>query len=325
VGNRYGSFYQKENSMLYPDSVTLQEFRKALDIRIPKHVFIEKFVKHDYDNYVNAISKIYTEYFDKNEVAEDKILGIKQKIRKDFDQSYHFAQPQHKYIFNFLELIHKLNTNNAIISFDNFDDIRTNLISQWAGFMFEALDKNSRISASKLLPLEEKIDKIDKHLQELLTTKKTQTENGKITFDISKFSSDINFQKFEELKSKINNIISDLIRPPNYSNKFRGIFYDNLSTEWAKKWATSLPSLLKKYKWSPTIEFRDLFGGHGVNVGWFVPWKDIPYIQVFEFNEIYKNLSKDEQEGLLNTIIKKFEPLIQIKDESTSNSDDIPF
>jgi len=61
VGNQYGSIYYRETSTKQsPDSVTLQEFKKALEVQIPKHIFIDKFVKHDYDNYSRARAEKYT-------------------------------------------------------------------------------------------------------------------------------------------------------------------------------------------------------------------------------------------------------------------------
>jgi hypothetical protein len=74
VGNKYGSLYHKETiSKSYPDSITLQEFKKALEIQVPKHIFIDTFVKHDYDNYVRALEQNYTDYFEKNDVKENEI------------------------------------------------------------------------------------------------------------------------------------------------------------------------------------------------------------------------------------------------------------
>lgn len=67
IGNSYGSLYHSQAiGQNYPDSITLQEFRKALEIRIPKFILVNRFVQHDYENYLRSLDEKYSDYFLKN-------------------------------------------------------------------------------------------------------------------------------------------------------------------------------------------------------------------------------------------------------------------
>jgi len=138
VGNNYGSIYYKnEIGKEIPDSVILKEFEKSLSGKIPKFIFIEKFVDHDYIIYKKALEKELKEYFKKNDIkdqnkVEKKVIGIRTK----FDSSYYFAQEQYKFIFYFLDIIYNLRINNARFIYENFEDIKAQLKKQWAGYIY---------------------------------------------------------------------------------------------------------------------------------------------------------------------------------------------
>src|SRR5688572_3927440 len=61
IGNSYGSLYYEIMEAEIPDSVTLQEFRKALDTNKPKHIFINQYVNHDYQNFRRTFEKKLSE------------------------------------------------------------------------------------------------------------------------------------------------------------------------------------------------------------------------------------------------------------------------
>ena len=64
IGNNYGSLYfENQENRDIPDSVTLQEFRKALETKVYKHIFINKFVNYDYQNYKSALEKKLFKWF----------------------------------------------------------------------------------------------------------------------------------------------------------------------------------------------------------------------------------------------------------------------
>lgn len=100
IGNNYGSIYHNNtdpNSL--PDSVTLKEFKKALETNIYKHIFINRFVNYDYQNYVRTLEKEIFDYLSRNDVADSKIDEVRQKIKMDFDNKYYFNHESYKYIF----------------------------------------------------------------------------------------------------------------------------------------------------------------------------------------------------------------------------------
>lgn len=329
AGNQYGSIYYKEGSTKkFPDSVTLQEFKKALQVQIPKHIFIDKFVKHDYDNYSRTRAKKYSSHFEKQEVKENQIETVRQKLRNEFDAKYPFAQHQYKYVFYFLDIIHDLPTGNAIITFEKFEDIKESLKKQWAGLMYEALEKSTTFAASDLITFDKKIDKIENYLNELLSTKQSKSSGGKIIFDVSKLTTDIEFENLERLKEKIDDTIRGLLIHDGLYK--RGEFYKKPTLKWVKQWVESLPSILKKYKWSKTILFMDVFLRNNMPVGWYSKYDEIPYRCVFELNQIYETLDDEGKKALLNTIMKEISNLVTKPPEPDKplkppEPDDIPF
>jgi len=323
VGNQYGSVYYKERANApYPDSVTIQEFRKALETQIPKHIFIDKFVKHDYDNYTHARDDVFTKHFQTHEVEAKNIESVKQQLRQDFDGRYPFPQTQYKYIFYFLDLIHELETNNAIIPFETFDDIRNALLTQWAGLMYEALERRTKVPASSIVFLESKIEKIESYMEKLLATKEPQKGSSTISFDLSKFTSSIEIDQLEALKEKIDNLVTAIFYDGNEMTGFnlRGGFHSKPTLDWSKKWVFKLPGLLKKYKWSRTIKFTVLFAGTGLF--FYKLYEHIPYRTIFEFNQLYENMGAEEKDALLTTLIEKAEVH---NPSQPPPSDDIPF
>lgn len=134
IGNNYGSFYHQEKMEIkIPDSVTLREFRKSIETKIPKHIFINKYVDYDYKNYKRALERKILEHFQKNDVPDDKTDEIKAEIKKDFDNTFIFPFESYKYVFYFLEIVYDQKENNAINSFETFLDIKDSLRKQWAG------------------------------------------------------------------------------------------------------------------------------------------------------------------------------------------------
>ncbi len=84
IGNNYGSFYhQDKQENKIPDSVTLKEFRKALEVKVYKHVFINKYVDYDYKNYKRALDRVTLKYFQDNNVADDNVENVRAEIKKN--------------------------------------------------------------------------------------------------------------------------------------------------------------------------------------------------------------------------------------------------
>ncbi len=112
IGGRYGSL-STQNQSAYDDfvsSITLKEYLNAKEIHLPVYVFVDKKVESEYRTYLS------------NKDAEIK-----------------YAYVDNVCVYKFIE---KIYTNNEFVyTFDNFDDIRKQLIEQWAGLMFLHLRK----------------------------------------------------------------------------------------------------------------------------------------------------------------------------------------
>jgi len=325
VGNQYGSIYYKERSNApYPDSVTIQEFRKALETQIPKHIFIDKFVKHDYDNYTRARDEAFTKHFQAHVVEAKNIESVKQQVRQDFDGRYLFPQTQYKYIFYFLDLIHELEANNAIFPFETFDDIRNALLTQWAGLMYESLERRTKIPASSIASLEAKVEKIESYMGKLLETKESQKGTYKISFDLTKFTSSIEIDQLEKLKSKIDDLVTEILYDrDNLKVVMRGFFHSKPTIEQARKLVSTLPNLLKEYKWSRTLKFAEVF--KNMPLSFYEKYQHIPYRSLFEFEQLYQNMDTEGKNALLNTLIDRAEVRKPSPPTPPSQEDDIPF
>jgi len=187
VGNNYGSLYHRHSDgTTLPDSVTLQEFRKAIEIGIPKYIFINRFVQHDFENYRRASAKHVQKYFAANKVQDDQIQSVKGNLKQEFDSTYPFPQDAYRYIFYFLEIIHGLDLNNAVFPFESFEDVRDTLRKQWAGFVHDALTKERTVAMEQVEALALKLDKIEYQMRLIADIKGTTPGDNKVTIDITK-------------------------------------------------------------------------------------------------------------------------------------------
>ena len=309
VGNNYGSFYhQDKQDNKIPDSVTLREFRKALEVKVYKHIFINRYVDYDYKNYRRALDKIIFKHFQENAVPDIEVEIIRTQIKKDFDKTYPFPYDSYKYVFYFLEIINELKENNAISPFESFADIKDTLRKQWAGFMYESLTKKDKLANLLIQPLESKIDRIEKSLNKLIDNKDTTQEN-KLTFDLSNLTRDNNLEKLEALKDKINELLYDI---SNYTYRSlreeqevqRVYFSKKFTTDSTRKWLDSLKALTQSFKWSKEIPveyiFKDFFLCKFSSYS-----SEIPYKTLFELYSIYSSLEDDDKTGFIRTVCEE--------------------
>lgn len=107
IGGRYGSISTQNHSAYdeFASSITLKEYINAKEDHIPIYIFVDKKVESEYKTYLS-----------------NKELEIK------------YAYVDNVNVYKFLEKIY--NNNDFIYTFDNFDDIRKQLVEQWAGLMF---------------------------------------------------------------------------------------------------------------------------------------------------------------------------------------------
>lgn len=307
VGNNYGSFYhQDKNDDKIPDSVTLREFKKALEVKVYKHIFINKYVDYDYKNYKRALDKVILKHFQENDILDNEVESVKNTLKMNFDVNYHFPYESYKYVFYFLDIIHELKENNAISPFESFADIKDHLRKQWAGFMYESLSRKDKVITNIIQPLEVKIDRLEKSLNKLIDSK-TETADNKLTFDISSLTRETNLENLEEIQNKINNLLYDIrwfdfwtedgdnvIGQRVYFNKR---FTDKITSNWLE----SLKSLTQSYKWSKQIHVENIFQGFPISK--YNKWNfDVAYKTLFELYTLYNSLETNDKEGFIKTV-----------------------
>lgn len=333
VGNNYGSIYhQDKQENKIPDSVTLKEFRKALEVRVYKHIFINKYVDYDYKNYKRALDKQTLKYFQENDVPDEDIDVVRRSIKADFDKLYHFPYESYRYVFYFLDIIHDLKENNAINVFETFADIKDTLRKQWAGFMYESLTRKDKAVNVLIQPLEQKIDKIEKSLSKLIESK-TESAGNKLTFDISTLSREINLESLEEIQDKFHQLLFDIRFNTIWNDDGEGhtsqrVYFDKLFTsEMTQAWLATLSDLVQSFKWSKEINAETVFQGFPLSKihKWY---SAIPYKTLFELHTLYKSLEATDKMQFINTVAQE---LNKNYDKPSPNPkaqesiDDLPF
>lgn len=307
VGNNYGSIYhQDKQDNKIPDSVTLREFRKALEVKVYKHIFINKFVDYDYKNYKRALDKATLKYFQENNVPDAEIETARTTIKTDFDEVYHFPYESYKYVFYFLDIIHDLKENNAINGFETFADIKETLRKQWAGFMYESLTRKDKAVNILIQPLENKIDKIEKSLSKLIESK-TESGDNKLTFDISSLVRETNLENLEAVQDKIQQLLFDIRFNTQWTDDgdehtTQRIYFDKRFTnDMTKNWLETLKDLVQGFKWSKEIHAETVFKGFPLSK--YNKWHyEIPYKVLFELYTLYNSLETNDQAVFVNTV-----------------------
>ena len=324
IGNNYGSVYHKhdDKKIKVPDSVTLQEFKTALDTGIPKYIFINKFVQYDYDNYERALSKYLHEQFSKKEIPSNEIEDTRFNFKKDFNATYPFPNDAYKYIFYFIEIIKGLELNNAIYSFESFDNIKNDLRKQWAGLLYNSLKNENTVGIEKIHNIESKIDKIENYLK---TFTQNETINNKITFNIDQLTHDINIENIHEIKNKLHTVLNDIT---TYSSNdlFEGSVSDNrfytlekFDKVSIKKFIQNSKRYLEEYKWSNTIPLEKLFG----DIKLYNHYHQIKYSIILDFITLINSIDENELENLYTTITGAFN--LNYRKTIEETQDEIPF
>jgi hydroxymethylpyrimidine pyrophosphatase-like HAD family hydrolase len=81
IGNNYGSlYYRNKSNDQKQNSVTMQEFKRSLETKLAKHIFINYLVKNDYENYRRHLEEKYKKFFSENQVDDINIETQKQNI-----------------------------------------------------------------------------------------------------------------------------------------------------------------------------------------------------------------------------------------------------
>jgi len=325
VGNNYGTIYHKEHpSTGIPDSVTLREFKKALSIDIPKHIFINRFVQYDYINFQKVLREELNKHFTEHDVEKEEIQKAVSQIRATLDASYHFPQPSYRFVFHFLDLIDELKVNNAIFPFEHFSDIRDLLRKQWAGLIYERLTTNQSVNSRFSDQILAKLENVEKILSEFLATK---TEaHGQISIDIDKILGSIANTQLSQVQEILQEIIDELLTNP--SGQQMGSIVGPVDSLHMVKWLGSLEGLLKTYKWSKSIPFEEVFRsltGHAQY--WPNRSRELSYDTLMKLFNLFKSIPSNEQTSFASTIILKLKPIILEKVEPAASAaeDDRPF
>lgn len=329
IGNNYGSFYHQEKQELkIPDSVTLREFKRALETKIPKHIFVNKYVDYDYKNYKRALDKKILNHFQKNDIPDEKTAEVKAEIKTEFDTTYHFNYESYKYVFYFLEIVYEQKENNAINTFETFIDIKDSLRKQWAGFMYESLTRKEKNVTSIIQPIETKIDKIEKSISKLIESK-TVDNGNKLSFDLAALSRENDLENLESIQNKINQILYD-IRYYEYwtddgvEHSGQRIYFDKRFTnQQAKAWLDSLKILTQSFKWSKLIHAQTVFNNFPLSK-WNKWHYEISYKTLFELYSIYNSLAEADKENLTNTVAEELNKNYE-KPPTPKIEDDLPF
>ncbi|MCG6551844.1 MAG: DUF4062 domain-containing protein [Candidatus Magnetominusculus sp. LBB02] len=326
VGNNYGSLYYKHGDKeAVPDSVTLQEFRKALEIGIPKHIFINRDVERDYLNYKRAFLKNLQTYFEDNVIEEADVEKTTTLIKKRFDTTYPFPVYAYKYVFYFLDIIHELVINNVKFPFEFFDDIKKTLRKQWAGFFYDALTKQRSIAVEKVDELGKRLDKIEQHLRTLAESSTTSQSRSNLTIDMQRFSEEINMADMEQLKERIDDILSSILYYHEEDEweirHHRFVLNETFDLHMTATWLFSLGGLIQNYKWSTYIPIEELFKGYGY---WDVQGT-VSYKTIFELFSIYEGLSENNRASFLNTVKLRLNELYVPEPDAATESDLEPF
>ena len=148
IGGRFGSKYKNTNK-----SITNKEFEGASKSKIPVFSLVERPV---YENYRTWLLNKSNENIDENEIDYSGVDSPK--------------------IFSFIEEVQSASINNALIPFDNIDDIKSYLKQQWAGMLYQYITTESQINRVDdtlitLKQMNEKIEVIAKQILESSTPK----------------------------------------------------------------------------------------------------------------------------------------------------------
>lgn len=342
IGNHYGSYYHRQKEQLTPDSVTLQELKKALETNIFKHIFINKFVDYDYKNYINALKNYISQNADSKflDLDESEYDIIINRLKAEFRVKYFYPQESYRFIFNFLDLVYSLESNNAIIPYESFDDIKNSLRKQWASFMYDSILEKNSVPSSFVDKLEKKIDKIEYQLRTLIDNQlKEQKDETKISYDLRKIITSQSLDDFEELRDKIFNLVNKiLVEVDDWDNQYhdRLTFLEKVEKDDFIRWIESLDSALLKLKWAKTISINIIFQNLATPYSTRYENEEIPTKIPTEFGVIIKDLKKSlelqEYNNLLDALLIEFNKHYREKvqdfssiNEVEQSDDSLPF
>lgn len=293
IGDRFGSFYHKDNH----ESVTMKEFQQACNINIYKHVFINKFVLHDYKNYQQLLNEEISSEIKKHpqKNTEEGVLSIKSL----FDERYSYPREQYKFIFNFIRKINEtLLTNNAVSVFETFNDIKQHLKKQWAGFIYDSITKS--YDSMNFRELVKTVSYIQDMMKSLVSNDDQKME---VTLNTESLNDTIKRGEEKSNIEKARNIL-DVILYAKTNKKWLCMSREVNDTD-VEKWLSNLFSVAKKHKNEQEVKFYDVYRGLPLISIWDSSREYVQMKLINEFIEIYKKTNEgSEARNRIMAIIK---------------------
>lgn len=253
IGNSFGSTYYKMTNSPTPSSITMEEFEKSMRNNVPKHVFINRFVDYDYQNYVRAWDKYIQKLRIEGKLSDDN-LENKSKIRKEFDDSYPFPNDSYRKLFRFIEKIYT--ENIGVQTFEYSSDIKDSLKQQWAGAMFTFLTKDNSVSMQEVINLTQKIDSISLTLKSLLESK--EQNEDKLSFDLSSIQVSQKKSGLEEIKKQVFGFLEEILMSDKFSI-IELLQNETITQKDVENWIQYLLNNIEVFKWRPYILIEDIF------------------------------------------------------------------
>lgn len=336
IGNNYGSIYHGSGGHEeYPDSVTLTEFRKSIAAKIPKMIFINKFVNYDYKNYQKALTQNLTDYFRKNPPADDDVDSQRLRLQLIFDQKYPFPQGAYKYIFRFLDEISSLSKNNAVFEYETFDQIKQQLKKQWAGYLYDRLteskdEANRKETENTFEEIKGKLSILESLIADSLKNRPSGTSGLVISLDSIEKS--IALDQLKNAQVLLENSLENILYGYKYDREYpdeRLEFKKKVTIKQAIAWLNSLEEKVSTFKWSRTITSEEVFSDFECKH--FDGFNDIALEDLIKLNSLFKAVAAEEHESFARVVQMKFAKLEKAATKVVEDFDpsayesDIPF
>lgn len=313
IGNSYGSLYYRQNN-IQPSSITMKEFEEAIRRDIPKHVFINRFVEYDYQNYIRSWSNKLKDYKAAGNILDEQ--KEMEKFKESFDNEYPFPQESYRHLFRFIDAIYK--NNLSVITFEYAEEIKNSLTKQWAGAMYDYLTSNKSIPKEYIGELFAKVDKINDAIFKIADSRKE--DGNKVSFDLNLLSSNNLISSIEQIKDKVFNSLQEILPYKSRHNSIRrreNLLYDeNDITSWIQNLNDNLDIL----KWRPYVNISEIFYNLGEKIAFYYPTTINP-INVLNLciamNTCKESFAVEEYNSLLRAIAAEL--------NTTDVADELPF
>lgn len=333
IGNNYGSIYHNQDVVVdTPDSITLKEFKESLNKNIKKHIFINRNVKYDYENFKRFYEEQEKKFFTHTKIEKSQIESKKLEIKNSLYESYPFPNKNYKNIFRFLEIIYTLKINNAVYAYETFDDIKDNLKKQWSGFIYDNLIDKNIVEARDLKILNDKIDNIDKQITSLIKGKINDNED-KLTFNIDSLKEQYLNKNFLDVKKQLNTLLENIFYYESFGEPSpRMILSVKVNEDFLNKAIERIKSVIDIFKWANVVSIQEIFStSDGFRYTYYTNHDEISVETIIDFYSIYssmeRKLDKTEFDKLQTFIIKYMNKFYEPETDRGNGEDpnDLPF